>query len=114
MARGNTQETDLMSALMRTMVLLLLVMIFLLSVGFSFFNTQQVPLSFGFFVLPAQPVALWVLGAFAAGGSLGLLFGSGLFRRWRLEREISSLRTQISDLKKSLAASSPPSNSQRR
>ncbi len=92
-----------MSTFARAMALIVLVLICLLSVGFSFFNTQQVPLSFGFFVLSAQPLALWVLGAFATGGVLGLLLGSGLFRRWRQAREISLLRAQIARLEKAVA-----------
>ncbi len=98
MACNIAQELAVMSTLARAIALIVLVLIFLLSVGFSFFNTQQVPLSFGFFVLSAQPLALWVLGAFATGGVLGLLLGSGLFRRWRQAREITQLRAQISRL----------------
>ncbi len=103
-----------MSTLSRAMAWLVLVVIFLLSVGFSFFNTQQVPLSFGFLVLSAQPLALWVLGAFAAGGLLGLLLGAGLFRRWRQAREITQLRAQISRLEKEAARTGNASHQQAR
>jgi hypothetical protein len=44
-----------------------------------------------------------VLGAFATGGVLGLLLGSGLFRRWRQAREITLLRAQIARLEKAVA-----------
>ncbi len=103
-----------MSTLSRAIALIVLVLIFLLSVGFSFFNTQQVPLSFGFFVLSAQPLALWVLGAFATGGVLGLLLGSGLFRRWRQAREITHLRAQITRLEKAGAMSDSANHQQGR
>lgn len=87
-----------MSTISRALALGFLVVVFLLSVVFSFFNTQLVPLSLGFMVFSAQPLALWVLGAFALGGLLGQLFGSGLFRRWRTEREIAQLRARITRL----------------
>jgi uncharacterized integral membrane protein len=103
-----------MSTLSRAMAWLVLVVIFLLSVGFSFFNTQQVPLSFGFLVLSEQPLALWVLGAFAAGGLLGLLLGVGLFRRWRQAREITQLRAQISRLEKEVARAGNASDQEAR
>jgi uncharacterized integral membrane protein len=103
-----------MSTLSRAIALIVLVLIFLLSVGFSFFNTQQVPLSFGFFVLSAQPLALWVLGAFATGGVLGLLLGSGLFRRWRQAREITQLRAHITRLEKTVAMSDSANHQQGR
>ncbi len=103
-----------MSTLSRALAWLVLVVIFLLSVGFSFFNTQQVPLSFGFLVLSAQPLALWVLGAFAAGGLLGLLLGAGLFRRWRQAREITQLRAQVSRLEKEVARTGNASHQQAR
>lgn len=103
-----------MSTLSRVIALIVLVLIFLLSVGFSFFNTQQVPLSFGFLVLSAQPLALWVLGAFATGGLLGLLLGSGLFRRWRQAREITQLRAQITRLENAMATSDSANHQQDR
>ncbi len=103
-----------MSTLSRALAWLVLVVIFLLSVGFSFFNTLQVPLSFGFLVLSAQPLALWVLGAFAAGGLLGLLLGAGLFRRWRQAREITQLRAQVSRLETEVARTGSASHQQAR
>lgn len=99
-----------MSSITRVMALGFLVSVFLLSVGFSFFNTQQVPLSLGFMVLAAQPLALWVLGAFALGGILGLLLGSGLFRHWRKEREIAQLRARITNLEQALAGTGSVNN----
>ena len=84
-----------MLKLSRALTLLFLVLIFLFSIGFSFFNTEPIALSFGFFVLPAQPLALWVLSGFVLGGMLGLALGAGIFRKWRNEREIKRLRTEL-------------------
>jgi len=69
-------DSIIMTKLARAISLVLVVLIFLLSVGFSFFNTQQVALSFGFLVLAPQPVALWVLSAFVIGGFFGLALGA--------------------------------------
>jgi uncharacterized integral membrane protein len=88
-----------MLKLSRAFKLLFLVMIFLLSVGFTFFNTQQIALSFGFVVFAPQPLALWVLSAFISGGLVGLALGAGIFRRWRGEREIERLRAELMQTK---------------
>jgi len=84
-----------MLKLSRAFKLLFLVMIFLLSVGFTFFNTQQIALSFGFVVFAPRPLALWVLLAFISGGLVGLALGAGIYRRWRGEREIELLRAEL-------------------
>lgn len=84
-----------MLKLFRAFTLLFLVLIFLFSIGFSFFNTEPVALSFGFFVLAPQPLALWVLCGFVLGGVLGLVLGAGIFRNWRNTREIERLRTEL-------------------
>jgi uncharacterized integral membrane protein len=84
-----------MLKLSRAFKLLFLVLIFLLTVGFTFFNTEQVALSFGFIVFAPQPLALWVLSAFISGGLVGLALGAGIFRRWRGEREMERLRAEL-------------------
>jgi len=96
-----------MSTILRVLSHCLLAVVFLLSVVFSFFNSQPVPLSLGFMAFSAQPLALWLLAAFALGGLLGLLLGSGWSRRWRKEREIAQLHTRITSLEQvSVGASS--------
>lgn len=98
-----------MTQLARTFSLLFLVLIFLISIGFSFFNTQQIALSFGFVVLSPQPLAVWVLSAFALGGVLGLALGAGIFRQWRAAREIERLRTELTRLEQQAAIRSETS-----
>lgn len=64
-----------MNKLIRLFGWIFLILVFLASIAFSFFNTGLVPLSFGFVVLSPQPLALWVVLAFALGGLIGLLLG---------------------------------------
>lgn len=72
-----------MNKLMRLCAWIFLFLVFFTSIVFSFFNTEPVSLSFGFVVLSPQPLSLWVISAFAAGGLLGLLLGAGLSGNWR-------------------------------
>jgi uncharacterized integral membrane protein len=98
-----------MTKFARAIAWLFLVLVFLLSVGFSFFNTQQVALSFGFIVLPPQPLGVWILSSFTIGGVTGLALGAGLFRHWRSARQVSSLRAELARLKTEMLT--PGSNS---
>jgi putative membrane protein len=75
-----------MNKLMRLIAWIFLFLVFLGSIAFSFFNTEPVPLSFGFVVLSPQPLSLWVVLAFAAGGLLGLLLGFGMSGNWRYSK----------------------------
>lgn len=67
-----------MNKLMRLFAWIFLFLVFLASIAFSFFNTEPVPLSFGFVVLSPQPLSLWVVLAFAVGGLVGLFLGVGM------------------------------------
>jgi putative membrane protein len=75
-----------MNKLMRLIAWIFLFLVFLASIAFSFFNTEPVPLSFGFVVLSPQPLSLWVVLAFASGGLLGLLLGFGMSGNWRYSK----------------------------
>lgn len=66
--------------LTRLLVWFFLLLVFFAGIGFSFLNTTPVPLSLGVWTFSPQPVAIWVVAAFALGGFLGLLIGSGLGR----------------------------------
>lgn len=80
--------TGNMNKLMRLIAWIFLFLVFLASIAFSFFNTVPVPLSFGFVVLSPQPLSLWVVLAFAAGGLLGLFLGFGLSGNWRSSKSL--------------------------
>lgn len=79
----------------RWLVFLLLLLIFILSVGFSMWNTSPVPLSFGLYEFAARPLSLWLIIAFCLGGLAGLAIGAGLIRDARLRLRIRALEKQL-------------------
>jgi len=83
-----------MHNLSRLAVWIFLLLVFFASIGFSFLNTAPVPLSLGIWTFSPQPVAIWIVAAFALGGFLGLIFGTGLGRLLKTRREIGRLREQ--------------------
>ncbi|GAB5412766.1 MAG: hypothetical protein Cons2KO_03690 [Congregibacter sp.] len=60
---------------------------------FALQNADPVPLDVLFMILPPRSIALWVLGALAIGGVLGLLLSS--FAVLRLRARLMSARRQI-------------------
>ena len=69
-----------------------LMLVFAISVTFSYFNSAEVVITFANWQFPPLPVSVWVIGAFVAGGSLGLLLGLGIFRNIKSRVEIRRLR----------------------
>lgn len=92
-----------MNRLARIIVWCFMFIVFVASIVFSFSNTQPIALSFGIVTLAPQALAVWVIGAFALGGILGLLLGVGLMRNLRTKLEIKRLHGQVSKLKETLA-----------
>lgn len=75
---------------------LVLVLVFVGGLIFSYFNTTPVSLSLGQFESVGRPVSLWIIGGFVLGGSMGLLVGLGLlFRNRRLHAEIRRLELAL-------------------
>ncbi len=74
-----------------------LVLVFISSTAFAYFNPTPVSIAFGNWQLAAQPVSVWIIGAFVVGGSLGLLLGLGLFRNLKSRSEIRRLNRQLTD-----------------
>ncbi|MFK8043819.1 lipopolysaccharide assembly protein LapA domain-containing protein [Congregibacter sp.] len=66
-----------------------------LGVLFALQNAEPVPLDVLFMILPPRSLALWVLGALALGGFLGLLLSS--FAVLRLRARLMSARRQIAN-----------------
>lgn len=97
-----------MNRFVRFFVWLFLLLVFLASVMFSFFNTSPVPLSLGYTTLSPQPLSVWVVGAFVLGGLCGLLLGAGLFRHLRSRLEVRRLNKRVATLEKQLSASGIP------
>lgn len=69
-----------------------LILVFAVSVTFSYFNSTEVVISFASWQFSSQPISVWVIGAFVSGGSLGLLLGLGVFRNLKSRVEIRRLR----------------------
>ena len=84
-----------MHRLKRWLVILLLLLIFILSVGFSMWNTAPVALSFGVHEFAARPLSFWLIIAFCVGGLAGVTIGAGLFRDARLRHRIRILEKEL-------------------
>ena len=74
---------------------ILLLLIVLVSAGFSLWNTTPVPLSLGFHTFAERAMAVWIIAAFCIGGLVGLLIGSGLINQFRLRRRIRQLEREL-------------------
>ncbi|HDZ09892.1 lipopolysaccharide assembly protein LapA domain-containing protein [Pseudohongiella sp.] len=77
------------------LVFLLLLLVFILSVGFSMWNTAPVALSFGIHEFAARPLSFWLIVTFCLGGLTGLVIGGGLFRGARLRLRIRRLEKEL-------------------
>ena len=80
-----------------------LITVFGVSTTFSYFNTVPVSIVFGNWQLSPQPVSVWIIGAFVAGGSIGLLLGLGIFRQLKSRTEIRRLRKQLKAAKQEVS-----------
>ena len=80
-----------------------LILVFVASTAFTYFNTTPVSIAFGNWQLAAQPVSVWIISAFVLGGSVGLMLGLGLFRNLKSRSEIRRLNKQLTDAKKEVA-----------
>lgn len=72
-----------------------LVLVFIASITFSYFNTAPVAISFANWQFQAQPVSVWIIGAFVFGGLLGLFLGLGLFRNFKSRAELRRMKKQL-------------------
>ncbi|MBL4820101.1 MAG: LapA family protein [Gammaproteobacteria bacterium] len=84
-----------MHKLIRFLAALFILLVFFASVGFSYINTTPAPLSLGFWEFSPQPVALWIISAFALGGTLGLLFATGISSYFKNKIEIRRLQNKL-------------------
>lgn len=67
-----------MQLLTRLLLLVLLVVIFLAGMMFTFQNTEEIALDLFFVKLPPAALSVWVLSSFALGGILGVIFTLGV------------------------------------
>lgn len=93
-----------MHKLMRILAWCFMFIVFVTSIVFSYANSEAVVLSFGLFTLDPQPLAVWVIAAFAIGGFCGMLLGAGLVRNLRSRLEVRRLRSQLTRTEQELLA----------
>lgn len=79
-----------------------LILVFIVSITFSYFNTTPVSIAFGTWELSPMPVSVWIIGAFVSGGIIGLLLGLRLFHSLKSRAEIRRLTKQLSEAKQEL------------
>lgn len=84
-------------------VLFLLAMI-IVGVLFALQNKSPVPLDLLVYTFEPKSLALWVLGAFALGGVLGMVVSSFILVRMRASlgssrRQLDKARTEVSQLR---------------
>jgi putative membrane protein len=84
-------------------VLFLLAMI-VVGVLFALQNKSPVPLDLLVYTFEPKSLALWVLGAFALGGVLGMVVSSFILVRMRAslgssKRQLDKVRTEVSQLR---------------
>lgn len=89
------RELPIMQRFKRWLIFLLLLLIFVLSVGFSMWNTTPVTLSFGFHEFSARPMSFWLIITFCIGGLIGITVGAGIVRDARLRRRIKALEKEL-------------------
>jgi|TARA_B100000809_G_scaffold20013_1_gene17636 putative membrane protein len=80
-----------------------LILVFVASITFSFFNSTPIIIAFGNWAFPAQPVSVWIIGAFVSGGLIGLLLGMGFLRTMKSKSEIRRLTRQLADAKQEVS-----------
>ena len=79
-----------------------LILVFVASTAFTYFNTTPVSIAFGNWQLAAQPVSVWIIGGFVLGGSVGLMLGLGLFRNLKSRSEIRRLNKQLTEARQEI------------
>ena len=76
---------------------LFLLLVFVASVTFTYYNSIPVTIGIGSWQLQPLPVSIWIIGAFVSGGLLGLLLGLELFRNLKSLVEIRRLTKALTE-----------------
>ena len=74
---------------------LFLILVFIASITFTYFNSTPVIIKFGSWQVAQLPVSVWIIGAFVSGGLLGLLLGLRFFSGLRSKSEIRRLNEKL-------------------
>lgn len=74
---------------------LFLILVFIVSITFTYFNSTPIIIRFGNWQFTELPVSVWIIGAFVSGGLLGLLLGLRFFSGLRSKSEIKRLNKKL-------------------
>lgn len=74
---------------------LFLILVFIVSITFTYFNSTPVIIQFGNWQFAELPVSVWIIGAFVSGGLLGLVLGLRFFNGLRSKSEIKRLNKKL-------------------
>ena len=80
-----------------------LLLVFGVSVTFTYYNSTPVTIILGSRQLQAQPVSAWIIGAFVSGGLLGLLFGLRMFRSLKSRAKIRRLTKALTEAEEEIS-----------
>lgn len=95
-----------MRFLKRLVVVLLVIAVLLVGILFTLHNTTPVTIDLILVTLPQASLSLWILGAFALGGVLGILLSSLMLmslktRLYYLNKKMQSSRQELNKLRTS-------------
>ncbi|MFN3882561.1 MAG: LapA family protein [Nitrincola lacisaponensis] len=93
-----------MRFLKRLVVALLVLLVLLAGILFTLHNMTPVNIDLIFFTLPEASLSLWLLGAFALGGVLGVLLSSVMLlslktRLYYLNKKMADTRQELNKLR---------------
>jgi uncharacterized integral membrane protein len=84
-----------MRTLKRWVIILLLLLVVLMTAGFSLWNNVAVSLTFGLFTLDARPLSVWVISSFGLGALFGLTLGAGFIGNLKSNLRIRQLEKEL-------------------
>ncbi|MCD8514132.1 MAG: LapA family protein [Nitrincola sp.] len=90
----------------RLLVVLLVVLVLLVGILFTLHNMTPVTIDLIFVTLPQASLSLWLLGAFALGGFVGVVLSSLMLvslktRLYYLNKKVVSTRQELNKLRTS-------------
>lgn len=92
-----------MNSVTRLLTAVFLLLVFVSSIVFSYYNTQLISLSFASWTSIGMPVSVWILSAFILGGSIGLLLGFRIFKGLKTRVELHRLQKELASANAELA-----------
>jgi len=75
--------------------IIILSAVFVCTIVFIHLNSTPVSISFGVLKIVDYPVSVWIIGAFAFGGLVGLILGCNWFQSIKSRMEIKNLTKKL-------------------